>query len=182
MPGEWRRRIVATIAAGSRRPFPTRASSRRHPSCIARLCQLRSGAFSTSAMNCMSRRITPAIVALSAAISVSLCCWSLDQPHAQQPRPAAQKGPAGSKAGANAAGGNAQAGDAEGGGRSPAQPHIARARQLINQAQDFDGAMKELDAALQLDPKNPLVYMWRGIDLNRMSRYGDAIGEFSQAL
>ncbi len=133
-------------------------------------------------MNCMTRRITPAIVALTAFASVSLVCWSFDQSLAQQPRPGAQKGPAGPKAGGNAPGGNAQGGDAEGGGRSPAQPHIARARQLINQAQDFDGAMKELDTALQLDPKNPFVHMWRGIDLNRMSRYADAIGEFNQAL
>src|SRR4029077_20302223 len=104
------------------------------------------------------------------------------QPHAQQPRPGAQKGPGGAKAGANAPGGDAQGGDAEGGGRSPAQPHIARARQLINQSQDFDGAMKELDTALQLDPKNPVVHLWRGIDFNRLTRYPDAIGEFNQAL
>lgn len=94
-----------------------------------------------------------------------------------------QKGPLrGPKAPGNAPGGPAQGGDGEGGGRSPAQPHIARARQLINQSQDFDGAMKELDIALQLDPKNPFVHVWRGIDLNRMSRYADAIGEFNQAL
>ena len=134
-------------------------------------------------MNCMSRRITSAIVALATAFTcVSLCCWSFDQSQAQQPRPGAQKGPGGPKAGANAPGSNAPGGDAEGGGRSPAQPHIARARQLINQAQDFDGAMKELDAALQLDPKNPVVHTWRGIDFNRMSRFTDAIGEFNQAL
>ncbi len=135
-----------------------------------------------SAMNCMSRRITPVIVALAVSACVSLVCWPFDQSLAQQPRPGAQKGPGGPKAGGNTPGGNAQGGDAEGGGRSPAQPHIARARQLINQAQDFDGAMKELDIALQLDPKNPIVHMWRGIDLNRMSRYADAIGEFNQAL
>jgi tetratricopeptide (TPR) repeat protein len=139
----------------------------------------------------MSRRITPAIVALAASACVSLVCWPFDQSCAQQPRPGAQKGPGGPKAGngnapgapaGNAPGGAAEGGDAEGGGRSPAQPHIARARQLINQTQDFDGAMKELDTALQLDPKNPIVHMWRGIDLNRMSRYADAIGEFNQAL
>jgi tetratricopeptide (TPR) repeat protein len=146
----------------------------------------------------MPRRTTPAIVTLTAVISVLLVGWSLDPSQAQQPKQGAQKGPVGGpKAGAtappptgNAMGGNAQSGNAQAGntqggdgdGRSPAQPHIARARQMINQAQDFDGAMKELDVALQLDPKNPFVHMWRGIDLNRMNRFLDAVGEFNQAL
>ncbi len=132
-------------------------------------------------MNCMSRRATRVILAFTAMASLSLACWLLQASHAQQPRPGLQKGAGGGpKAGGNAPG-SAQGGDAEG-GRSPAQPHIARARQLINQAQDFDGAMKELDIALQVDPKNPFVHMWRGIDLNRMNRYADAIAEFNQAL
>jgi len=148
-------------------------------------------------MNCMLRRVTSAIVALTVAVSLSLVCWPVDRSRAQQPKQGAQKGPGGPKAGANAPpqGGNAQSGNTQGGntqggntqagdgdGRSPAQPHIARSRQLINQAQDFDGAMKELDIALQLDPKNPFVHMWRGIDLNRMNRFQDALPEFSQAL
>jgi len=135
-------------------------------------------------MNCRSRRANPVILACIATISLSLVCWPPNVAHAQQPRPGAQKGPVGGpKAPGNPQGGAAQGGgDAEGGGRSPAQPHIARARQLINQSQDFDGAMKELDIALQLDPKNPFVHLWRGIDLNRMTRYADAIGEFNQAL
>jgi tetratricopeptide (TPR) repeat protein len=130
-------------------------------------------------MNCTSWRATPAVLAFIAILSLSLARWPLDAAQAQQPRPGGQKGPGG----ASKAGGNTeQGGDAEGGGRSPAQPHIARARQLINQTQDFDGAMKELDVALQLDPKNPFVHLWRGLDLNRMGRYADAIGEFNQAL
>jgi tetratricopeptide (TPR) repeat protein len=133
-------------------------------------------------MNCTSWRATPAILAFTAVVSLSFACWPLAVAHGQQPRSSAQKGPGGPKAGGNAAGAPAQGGDAEGGGRSPAQPHIARARQMINQTQDFDGAMKELDIALQLEPKNPFVHMWRGIDLNRMSRYADAIGEFDRAL
>ena len=70
---------------------------------------------------------------------------------AQQPGPGAQTGPggprgpgakAGAGAGVNPGGG---AGAADNANRSPAGPHVARARQLINQDQDFDGAMKELD-------------------------------------
>src|SRR5690242_1364269 len=98
-------------------------------------------------MNCMPRRAARAIVVLTAAAILSLASWSLEQALAQQPRPGLQKGPGGGpKAGGgpqggnpqagNVQGGNGQGGDAEGGGRSPAQPHIARARQLINQAQD----------------------------------------------
>ena len=135
----------------------------------------------------MSRRAKPALIIFTSLASLAVACWSLDQSLAQQPRAGAQKGPGGPKGGGNAPGAgaqgnNAQGADSDGGGRSPAQPHIVRARQMINQAQDFDGAMKELDIALQLDPKNPFVHMWRGIDLNRLNRYPDAIVEFNQAL
>ena len=138
-------------------------------------------------MNCMPRRARPALIVLAAFVCFSVACGSLDRSLAQQPRSGAQKGPGGPKVGGapqpgNPQSGSAQGGDAEGGGRSPAQPHVARARQLINQAQDFDGAMKELDIALQLDPKNPVVHLWRGIDFNRLTRYPEAIDEFTQAL
>ncbi len=131
----------------------------------------------------MSRRVVPAILACTAIIALCFACWPLDVSLAQQQRPGVQKAAGGGpKAPGNASGAAARGGDAEGAGRSPAQAHIGRARQMINQAQDFDGAMKELDIALQLDPKNPFVHVWRGIDLNRMNRYAEAIGEFNQAL
>src|SRR5262245_7952610 len=103
----------------------------------------------------MSARITSALV-LAALVSLSIAAWPIQSALAQQqPRPGAQKAPAAPKGGGPQQAGG---GEAEGGGRSPAQPHIAKARQLINQAQDFDGAMKELDIALQLDPQNPFVH------------------------
>jgi len=115
---------------------------------------------------------------------------SVERSLAQQPAPGAQKGPGAEKGPGGPKGPGANAGGGPAGGpvaadnpnRSPAQPHIGRARQLINQDQDFDGAMKELDIALQLDPKNPAVHLWRGIDLNRLQRFTDAIPEFNQAL
>src|SRR5436305_7845747 len=146
MRGEWRCRILAMIGKASRERLAPGVHPVRHPSCRARLCQLRSSAFfdRQSAMNCMSRSAKPALIVLTALASLAVACWSLDQSLAQQPRAGAQKGPGGPKGGGSAPGAqgnNAQGGDSEGGGRSPAQPHIVRARQLINQAQDFDGAM-----------------------------------------
>src|SRR5690242_4481291 len=133
MPGEWRSRIVATIA-GITRTFASLHVIAQASELYRAILPTTIRRFFDIGLNCMSRRITPAILALTAAISVSLCCWSFDRSHAQQARPGTQKGSAGAKAGGNVPGGNAQGGD-EGGGRSPALPHIARARQLINQAQ-----------------------------------------------
>ena len=139
----------------------------------------------------MSRRANSAIFVLTTLVLCSILLWLVSESHAQQPGagvqkgPGAQKGPGFQKGGAGGGGaGGAQGGGAESdaGSRSPAQSHIGRARQLINQAQDFDGALKELDIALQLDPKNPLVHFWRGVDFNRLNRYADAIPEFNQAL
>src|SRR5438445_13621978 len=83
--------------------------------------------WSSSAITCMSRRTNSVVVLLIAVASFSIAAWPLELSHAQQPRPGAQKGPGGG-APKDGPGGPTQGGDAEGGGRSPAQPHIARAR------------------------------------------------------
>lgn len=130
------------------------------------------------------RLISVAILLVATSVVCSAIVVSFQRSFAQQPAPGDPKAPGGPKgAGAKPVGGPpGGAGGSDAANRSPAQPHVARARQLISQDQDFDGALKELDIALQLDPKNPFVHFWRGLDFNRLLRFNDAIGEFNQTL
>jgi len=138
----------------------------------------------------MPRRFSSlAILLVVAAVAWPATWASVERSFAQQPGPGAQKGPVGptgqgAKQGAKAGTpGNPGGGVApDNANRAQAQPHIARARELIGKDQDFDGALKELDIALQLDPNNPFAHHWRGVAFNRMLRFTDAIPEFNRAL
>jgi tetratricopeptide (TPR) repeat protein len=73
----------------------------------------------------------------------------------------------------------AERGQAE--GRSPAQPFIRAARELLGEGK-FQAAVVELDRAVKADPKHVGAWAWRGNARNRMGQSRMAIADFDKAL
>lgn len=100
-----------------------------------------------------------------AAVGASL--FSIQSTAAQQQR----SGAAANRPGANN----------ENASRSPADPAVGRATQLIKQGK-YPAAITELDAAIKADRKSAKAFVWRGFASNRIGLFSEAIEDCSQAL